>query len=76
MTLENFSVTKEDVAALRQGYIEAGYGDTLAHHLRRRGTEGLEVSQQRLTRVVKLHDRVCKLANEPRYRVGPRPQIV
>ena len=68
MTLENFSVTKEDVTALRQGYIEAGYSDTLAHHLRRRGTEGLEVSQQRLTRVVKLYDRVCKLANEPRYR--------
>ena len=68
MTLENFSVTKEDVVALRQSYTEAGYGDTLAHHLRRRGTEGLEVSQQRLTRIVKLYDRVCKLANEPRYR--------
>jgi hypothetical protein len=56
------------VTALRQSYTEAGYGDTLAHHLRRRGTEGLEVSQQRLTRVVKLYDRVYKLANEPRYR--------
>ncbi len=67
MTLENFSVTREDVAALRQSYIEAGYGDTLARHLRRRGGDGLELSQQRLTRVVKLYDRLCKLAGEPRY---------
>jgi hypothetical protein len=68
MTLENFSVTKEDVAALRRSYTESGYGDTLAHHLRRRGTDGLELSQQRLTRVVKLYDHICKLAAEPRYR--------
>ena len=67
MTLENFSVTKNDVAALRQTYVEAGYGDTLARHLRKRDGDGLELSQQRLTRVVKLYDRLCKLGSEPRY---------
>ena len=67
MTLENFSVTKNDVATLKQAYVQAGYGDTLARHLRERGSDGLELSQQRFTRVVKLYDRICKLAGEPRY---------
>jgi hypothetical protein len=67
MTLENFSVTKNDVVTLKQAYVEAGYGDTLARHLRERGSDGLALSQQRLTRVVKLYDRLCKLAGEPRY---------
>jgi hypothetical protein len=67
MTLENFNVTSEDVAALRQSYQEAGYGDTLVRHLRRRGGDGLGQSQARLTRVVKLYDCICKLAGEPRY---------
>jgi hypothetical protein len=67
MTLENFSVTAEDVAALRETYGNAGYGDTLAQHLRRRGGDGLERSQRRLTRVVKLYDCLRKLASEPRY---------
>ena len=67
MTLENFSVTKEDVAELRQTYGNSGYGDTLARHLRRRGGDGLELSQQRLTRVVKLYDCLRKLACEQRY---------
>ena len=67
MTLENFNVTSDDVAGLRQSYQEAGYGDTLVHHLRRRGGDGLGQSQARLTRVVKLYDCICKLAGEPRY---------
>jgi hypothetical protein len=67
MTLENFNVTSEDVAGLRQSYEEAGYGDTLVRHLRRRGGDGLAQSQARLTRVVKLYDCICKLAGEPRY---------
>lgn len=67
MTLENFSVTQNDVATLKQAYVEAGYGDTLARHLRERGSDGLELSQQWFTRVVKLYDRICKLAGEPRY---------
>jgi hypothetical protein len=67
MTLENFNVTSEDVAALRQSYQEAGYGDTLVRHLRKRGGDGLGHSQARLTRVVKLYDCICKLAGEPRY---------
>ncbi len=67
MTLENFTVTRDDVAALRRSYGEAGFGDSLAAHLRRRGGDGFEQSQQRLTRVVTLYDRLCKLAAEPRY---------
>ena len=67
MTLENFTVTREDVALLRQAYDEAGYGDTLVRHLRRGGGDGFEQSQRRLTRVVKLYDRLCKLAGEQRY---------
>ncbi len=67
MILENFSVTSEDVAALRQSYGEAGYGDTLTRHLRRRGGDGFEQSQRRLTRVVKLYDQLRKLSGEPRY---------
>ena len=67
MTLENFNVTSEEVAGLRQSYQEAGYGDTLVRHLRRRGGDGLGQSQARLTRVVKLYDCICKLAGEPRY---------
>ena len=35
--------------------------------LRERGGEGLELSQYRFTRVVKLFDRVHKLAGQPRY---------
>jgi hypothetical protein len=34
---------------------------------RERGCEGLELSQYRFTRVVKLYDRVHKLAGQPRY---------
>ncbi len=67
MTLENFCVTREDVTELRATYGDAGYGDTLARHLRRRGGDGLELSQQRLTRVVKLYDCLRRLACEPRY---------
>ena len=67
MTLENFRVTADDVTALRRSYGDAGFGDNLATHLRRRGGDGFEQSQQRLTRVVKLYDRLCKLAAEPRY---------
>jgi hypothetical protein len=67
MTSENFNVTSDDVACLRQSYPEAGYGDTLVRHLRRRGGDGLGQSQALLTRVVKLYDCICKLGGEPRY---------
>ena len=68
MSFENFSVTKNDVATLKHACVEAGYGDTLVRHLREGGGgDGLELSQQRFTRVVKLYDRLCKLAGEPRY---------
>jgi hypothetical protein len=67
MTPQSFSVTAEDVAALREAYADGSYGDTLAGHLRERGSEGLELSQFRFTRVVKLYDRIQKLAGESRY---------
>jgi hypothetical protein len=67
LTLENFNVTSEDVAGLRQSYQEAGYGDTLIRHLRKRGGDGLGKSQARLTRVIKLYDYICKLSSDPRY---------
>jgi hypothetical protein len=68
MTPESFSVSREDVAELRQAYGDGSYGETLTRYLqRRRGAEGLELSHYRLTRVVKLYDRVHKLAGERGY---------
>jgi hypothetical protein len=67
MTPQSFTVTEEDITELREAYGDDSYGDTLGRHLRERGGEGLELSQYRLTRVVKLYDRVHKLAGQPRY---------
>jgi hypothetical protein len=67
MTPESFTVSREDVAALRQTYGDGSYGDSLSRYLRRRGADGPEVSHCRLTRVVKLYDRVRKLAGEQGY---------
>jgi hypothetical protein len=67
MTPQSFSVTAEDVVALREAYGDDSFGDTLAGHLRERGAEGLELSQYRFTRVVKLYDCIQKLAGESRY---------
>ena len=67
MTPQSFTVTEEDVAELRETYGDDSYGDTVARHLRERGGEGLELSQYRFTRVMKLYDRVHKLAGQPRY---------
>ena len=61
MTPESFSVSREDVAELRQAYGDGSYGDTLARYLRRRGGEGPELAHYRLTRVVQA--------------ARPRPQI-
>jgi hypothetical protein len=67
MTPQSFAVTKEDVAELRETYGDNGCGERLACHLVERGGEGFQLSLFRFTRVVKLYDRVCKLAGEPRY---------
>jgi ABC-type amino acid transport system permease subunit len=67
MTPHSFTVTGCDVAELRETFSDDMYGDTLTGHLRARRGEGLALSQYRLTRVVKLYDRVRKLAGEPRY---------
>lgn len=67
MTPESYSVSREDVTLLRKAYGDGSWGDTLASHLRKHAEEGLALSQFRLTRVVKLHCSLRKLAAEPRY---------
>jgi hypothetical protein len=67
MTPQSFHVTDDDVTALREIYGDGSYGDTLAEHLRGRAAEGLELSRYRFTRVVKLYDRIKKMAGEPGY---------
>ncbi|MBV9202481.1 MAG: hypothetical protein JOY83_22650, partial [Alphaproteobacteria bacterium] len=67
MTPRSFEVTETDVAELCETYGDEGSGHASARHLRGRRGEGLELSQYRFTRVVKLYDRIGKLAGEPRY---------
>ncbi len=67
MTPRSFEVTEKDVAELRETYGDEGDGHTWARHLRDRRGDGLELSQYRFTRVVKLYDRIRKLSAEPRY---------
>jgi hypothetical protein len=68
LTPHSFSVSTGDVATLRDTYGDGSYGTTLAEHLRDSGSDpGLELSEYRFTRVVKLYDRIRGLAGEPRY---------
>jgi hypothetical protein len=67
MAPKTFSVTVEDVANLRDSYGDGSYGSTLAGHLREHGSDRLELSEYRFTRVVKLYDRVQSLSGQPRY---------
>ena len=67
MTPESFSVSAEDVTALRAAYGEDSWGGDLGQRLRKRGSDGLALSEFRLTRAVKLHDRIHRLAGEPGY---------
>jgi hypothetical protein len=67
MTPRSFQVTEMDVAELHEAYGDEGSGHGWARHLRSQRGEGLELSQYRFTRVVKLYDRIGKLAGEPRY---------
>jgi hypothetical protein len=67
MTAQSFNVTGDDVVRLRQTYGDETYGDTLAEHLRVSGPGGLELSEYRFTRVVKLFDGIQSLARLPRY---------
>jgi hypothetical protein len=67
MTTGSFIVAAEDVSKLKEAYGDAVYGETLAAHLRDVGTDGIELSEYRLTQVVKLYDRVRGLAGEERY---------
>ena len=67
MMPRSFEVTEADVAELRETYGDEGSGHAWTRHLRGQRGEGLELSQYRFTRVVKLYDRIGKLAGEPRY---------
>ncbi len=67
MTPRSFEVTEKDVEELRETYGDEGDGHAWARHLRARRGDGLELSQHRFTRVVKLYDRIRKLSAEPRY---------
>jgi hypothetical protein len=67
LTLEAFRVSKEDIAELREAYADGSYGERLVDHLRRRGDDKLELSQYRLTCVVKLHHALHRLAGDRRY---------
>ena len=67
MMPRNFEVTEKDVAELRETYGDEGDGHAWARHLRDRRGDGLELSQYRFTRVVKLYDSIRRLAGEPRY---------
>jgi hypothetical protein len=67
MAPATFTVTNADVETLRASY-EGGYGDTFTEHLREEAAGGLKRSEYRFTRVVKLNDRIHRLAAEPRYR--------
>jgi hypothetical protein len=67
MTTRSFSVTEQDVTALREAYGDGSYGEALAEQLRSLGADGIERSRLRFTRVVKLYDRVTKLAGEDSY---------
>ncbi len=67
MTPHSFALGAGDVVELRETFSDDMYGDNLVGHLRARRGEGLALSQYRLTRVVKLYDRLRKLAREQRY---------
>jgi hypothetical protein len=67
LTPQSFTVAREDAERLRATFGDGSYSDTLATHLREGGAEGLEKSQYRFTRVVKLYDCIRSLAGEPRY---------
>jgi hypothetical protein len=67
MTTTTFSVTPDDVVKLRNAYGEGGYGETLTAHLREDGSDGIELSELRLTRVAKLYFGIQSLESEHRY---------
>jgi hypothetical protein len=66
MTPQSFRVTEEDVKALRDAYSDGTYGDTVTEHLCARCNDGME-SQHRLTKILKLYDRIKDLESKPRY---------
>jgi hypothetical protein len=67
MTTRTFSVTADDVARLRTAYGDGSCGETLADHLREDGSEGIELSERRLTRVAKIYFCIQSLEAEHRY---------
>jgi hypothetical protein len=67
MIPRSFSLSDEEVAALRDSFGDGTYGESIAHHLCARGGEGLAQSQYLFTKVLKLYDQIRKLTGEPDY---------
>jgi hypothetical protein len=67
MLPRSFSVAKEDLPVLRDAYADDCYGRTFSSHLRERGSDGIELSEYRLTRVAKLFQRINELRGLSRY---------
>jgi hypothetical protein len=67
MIPRSFSVSDEEVTALRDSFGDGTYGGTIGHHLCARDGEGLAQSQYRFTKVLKLYDQIKKLTGEPDY---------
>ena len=67
MMPRSFSVSDDEVTALRDSFGDGTYGETIAHHLCARDGDGLAQSQYRFTRVVKLYDQIRNLTGEPGY---------
>ena len=67
MIPRSFSVSDEEMTALRDSFGDGTYGGTIGHHLCARDGEGLAQSQYRFTKVLKLYDQIKKLTGEPDY---------
>ena len=67
LTTRTFSVTADDLVKLRNIYGDGSYGQTLAEHLRADGSDGIELSELRLTRVAKIYFCIQSLETEYRY---------
>jgi hypothetical protein len=66
MTPSTFTVTEADVAKLHEDY-DSSDGEYFTKHLREQGATGLQRSEYRFTRVVKLYYKIHQLASEQSY---------
>jgi hypothetical protein len=67
LTTDVFQVSAQDVVELRKRYGDGNCGETLTDHLRETWTDEPGRSEYRLTRVVKLYNRLGRLAGVSRH---------